>query len=211
MEAAVPAKKEVTRMQQRQYNMGEVVTFAKTTGRYGGLSNMSSEYPMFVNEVCIPSVEALYQASKFPLHPQIQREIVGESNAMRAKAVSRKYQSIIRPDWNDIRFEVMEWCLKVKLLQNWESFGGVLRSTEDMPIVEYSTKDNIWGAMPDGAGHLNGVNALGRLLMKVRDEFVVGGPKMECVIPPSITGFLLFGNKVSKVYAPEYYLEEYTV
>lgn len=65
--------------------------------------------------------------------------------------------------------------------------------------------------MPDGAGHLNGVNALGRLLMKVRDEFAVGGRKMECVIPPAITGFLLFGCKVSKVYAPEYYLEEYTV
>lgn len=111
----------------------------------GGLSNMPSKYPMFVNEVCIPFVEALYQASKFPLHPQVQRKIVGESNAMRAKVVSRKYQNIVRADWNDIRFEVMEWCLKVKLLQNWESFGGVLRSTAGLPIVEYSTKDNIWG------------------------------------------------------------------
>ena len=170
---------------------------------------MSSEYPMFVNEVCIPSVEALYQALKFPLQPQIQFEIVKESNAMRAKVISRSYQEFVRPDWDEIKFEVMEWCLKVKLIQNKETFGSLLRSTKDLPIVEYSTKDNLWGAIPDGEGHLRGVNALGRLLMKVRSEYILNEKEMEYVMAPAITGFLLFGTKVSKVYSSEYYMEEY--
>ena len=209
METFVPAQKKGMSMQQRQYNIEQVVTFAKVTGRYGGLSNMSSEYPMFVNEVCIPSVEALYQALKFPLQPQIQFEIVKESNAMRAKVISRNYQEFVRPDWNEIKFEVMEWCLKVKLIQNRETFGSLLRSTKDLPIVEYSTKDNLWGAIPDGEGHLRGVNALGRLLMKVRSEYILNEKEMEYVMAPAITGFLLFGTKVSKVYSSEYYMEEY--
>lgn len=196
-------------MQQRQYNIGQVVSFAKTTGRYGGLSNMSSEYPMFVNEVCIPSVEALYQAAKFPLQPQVQREIVNAENAMKAKVISRNYQHLVRPDWNDIRIEIMEWCLKVKLLQNRESFGELLRSTGDLPIVEYSKKDSLWGAIPDGEGHLVGVNALGRLLMALRNNYVMNEFALEYVCAPAITGFLFFGSKVSKVYSPEYYLEDY--
>ena len=109
-------------MQQRRYNIDQVVTFAKVTGKYGGLSNMSSEFPMFVNEVCIRSVEALYQAMKFPLQPQIQLDIINESNAMRAKVISRSHHEYVRPDWDEIKFEVMEWCLKVKLLQNKETW-----------------------------------------------------------------------------------------
>ena len=37
----------------RRYAMADVISFAKTTARYGGLSNMAPKYPLFVNEVFI--------------------------------------------------------------------------------------------------------------------------------------------------------------
>ena len=58
------------------YYKHQVISFAKTTGKFGGLSNMAADYVLFVNEINIPNVEALYQACKFPLYPEIQRQII---------------------------------------------------------------------------------------------------------------------------------------
>lgn len=194
---------------ERIYNKHEVVSFARTRGHYGGLSNMSQEYVMFVNEIPIHSVEALYQACKYPLYPEIQEEIIAENNPMEAKRISRKYHQYIRQDWDEIKFKVMEWCLTVKLTQNWERFGELLKSTQNATIVEYSSKDNIWGAMPSGRDELVGINAMGRLLMKLREEYVQTNRRPQFVIPPQITGFLFMGMPITKVYPAEYYLEDF--
>ncbi|MDP2452491.1 MULTISPECIES: hypothetical protein [unclassified Kaistella] len=50
----------------REYQKSNSITFAKTDGRFGGLSNMAPGYPLFINEVNIQSVEILYQACRFP-------------------------------------------------------------------------------------------------------------------------------------------------
>lgn len=192
----------------RTYNKREVITFAKTTGNFGALSNMAKDFPLFINEIMVDSTETLYQALKFPFHPEIQALILKQSNPMRAKIVSRHYQKCVRPDWDKIKFLVMEWCLRVKLLQNWESFGNVLRSTGRNTIVEYSVKDNIWGASPLDKDFLQGVNALGRLLMKIREEYLDGMQKPTMVAPPNILGFLFMGYPVATVYAPEYYFND---
>lgn len=191
----------------RRYEKYKVISFAKTNGRFGDLSNMAKDYVLFVNELSIPSVESLYQACKFSLYPKIQEEILLESNPMRSKITSRKYQSFIRQDWDNIKFNVMEWCLKIKLMQYWDKFGKTLKETEGKDIVEYSAKDTIWGAKPEG-DYLVGVNAMGRLLMKIRQEYVIANKQPEYVLPPNITGFLLLGNPITKVYAPEYYLDD---
>lgn len=192
----------------RIYESRNVLTFAKTTGRFGGLSNMSGDYALFVNEVYIPTVEALYQACKFPLYPSIQMEIVSQTNPMQAKTVSRHYQAFVRQDWDNVKLRVMEWCLKVKLLQNWDTFGRLLDETGDAVIVEYSTKDCVWGAMPKGDGTLEGFNALGRLLMKLRQEYVRDGESLHEVDPPAVAGMMLFNTPVGKVFSSDYYLAE---
>lgn len=192
----------------RLYNKRQVITFAKVHNLFGGLSNMSNDYTLFVNEVPIYSVEALYQACKFSLYPNIQRMIVAERNAMRAKQISRHYQTYVRQDWKKIQYQVMKWCLEVKLLQNWDTFGALLKSTGDSAIVEYSEKDIIWGASPIDNDSLRGINALGRLLMQVREEYVRPNRRPQCINPPQITGFLLFGTPISKVFNVDYYFEE---
>lgn len=191
----------------RTYNTCDAVTFSKVKGRYGIYSNMADNMSLFVNDVNIPSSEALYQACKFPLFPSIQHEILSQKNAMLAKKVARKYESYVRQDWIDIRFRVMRWCLHIKLLQNWNIFAAELIASGNRPIVECSTKDSVWGAMPNNDGTLTGVNALGRLLMELRMEICLNHP-LERVLPPKIDGFLLYGNKIETAYAPEILLAD---
>lgn len=193
----------------RIYNKLNIISFAKTTDHFGGLSNMAKNYPLFVNEILINSVESLYQACKFSLNPELQYEIISQKNPMRAKIISRQNQRYVRPDWDKIKYQVMEWCLKVKLMQNWDKFSKLLRETKDFPIVEYSKKDKVWGASPIDGNNLEGINALGRLLMKIRKDYIYPNEKPSMVTPPSITGFLLFGTPISTVYSPEYYLNDF--
>lgn len=192
----------------RKYSKADVVSFAKTTARYGGLSNMAPKYPLFVNEVLIHSSESLYQACKFPLYPKIQKEIIEQRNPMKAKEISRKYEAYVRKDWDEVKFKVMEWCLEVKLIQNWDTFSNVLIETGDKAIVEYSTKDDIWGAEPVG-DFLIGQNALGRLLMHVRANYIQEGRQRTKLLPPDVVGFLLFGYPIGIVYGQEYYYNEW--
>lgn len=190
------------------YNKHQVLSFAKTTGKFGGLSNMASDYVLFVNEINIPNAEALYQACKFSLYPEIQRMIIEERNPMTSKRISRQYQAYVRSDWDQIKIAVMDWCLQLKLLQNWDKFGGLLRDSGSSVIVEYSTKDDVWGAMPKDNDVLVGQNVLGRLLMKIRTEYVIPNKKPEKMLPPNVIGFMLYGVPITEVYAPEYYLDD---
>lgn len=188
-------------VEERTYIIKNSVTFAKVSGPYGRFSNMASNLTLMVNDINIPSTEALYQACKYPLFPKIQHEILTQKSPMLAKKCSQKYEQYIRQDWNDIRFQVMRWCLHLKLLQNWNVFSDILLRTGDLPIVEYSSKDPLWGAVPDGRGNLVGVNALGRLLMELRSEVNSECP-LQKVLPPNIDGFLLLGHEIGISYAP---------
>ena len=192
----------------RRYAMADVISFAKTTARYGGLSNMAPMYPLFVNEVLIYSSESLYQACKFPLYPKIQREIIEQRNPMRAKEISRKYERFVRDDWDEVKYKVMEWCLEVKLIQNWDTMANLLIETGNKDIVEYSAKDEIWGAKRVGST-LVGQNAMGRLLMQIRANYIEQGRQRKKLLPPDVVGFLLFGYPIGTVYGQEYYNDEW--
>ena len=86
----------------------------------------------------------------------------------------------------------MEWCISVKLFQNWEKFSALLLMTKGKNIVEFSMKDNTWGASP--AGNLFvGTNALGRLLMKVREDYILPLRKPMFIRTPDIPDFRLCG------------------
>lgn len=192
----------------RRYNKSDVISFAKTSAHFGELSNMAPRFPLFINEVLVHSSECLYQACKYPLCPEIQREIIEQSNPMVAKEISRKYQDYVRKDWDVIKFKVMGWCLATKLIQNWDTFSIVLRETGDKAIVEYSVKDSIWGAMPEG-DYLVGQNALGRLLMQVRKDYLINERQRYKLQPPDVVGFMLFGFPIGTVYGQDYYNNEW--
>lgn len=161
----------------KTYNSKEVVSFLKTSEPFGGLSNMAAGYRITLFGVRFRTSEHLYQALKFPDHPEIQLEIAETHSPIAAKMVARKrdYRALIRPDWEEIKLAVMEYCLRAKLRANFQQFGDLLRSTGSADIVEVSSKkDTFWGCVPDG-DLLVGHNHLGVLLADLRDELVREG------------------------------------
>lgn len=196
------------KISERTYNKKEVITFSKTTAEFGGLSNMASGYSLFVNETNIANTEILYQACRFPLFPKIQHEIISQANPMGAKEISRKYIQYSRQDWDTVKFDIMRWCLQIKLLQNFDKFSNLLLSTDDTPIVEFSMKDDVWGAVPVGKGLLKGKNALGRLLMEIREVYVKKTIEMEYVNSLNIPAFLLFDRPIDKAHKPEFVIKD---
>jgi len=81
-----------------------------------------------------------------------------------------KYKSFIRENWEIIRLKIMEWCIRVKISQNYLSFGNLLIETGDLSIVEYSSRDSFWGADFIDDNLLSGENHLGKIFMKLREE-----------------------------------------
>jgi ribA/ribD-fused uncharacterized protein len=163
---------------------------------------MASGYPLEVNGVHILTAEAMYQACRFPHLPDAQKEIIGQHSPMTAKMKSKTFRKDSRPDWDEVRFKVMRWCLRVKLAQNYEDFGRLLLATKDRPIVEQSRKDDYWGAKVAGFDDetLIGQNVLGRLLMELRERLKNDTNGSLKVVPPlKIPDFLLVGKPIGIV------------
>jgi len=193
---------EFTNKQVRIYNRNECVVFWKTDEPFGGLSNMAGGFPLQVNGIRILTSEALYQACRFPHKPDVQRLIIEQASPMTAKMKSKPYRSDSRPDWDQVRVKIMRWCLRVKLVQNWQKFSKLLLETGDRPIVEQSRKDDFWGAKPVDDQTLVGMNILGRLLMELREEVRRGGRAVFLRVEPlAIPDFLLLGKPIQPVIA----------
>lgn len=188
-------------LEQRVYKPAEVIAFRKTNERFGGLSNMAPNFPIVVNHVRFWTSEALYQCCRFPDEPNVQRIIASQRSPMTAKMKSKKYRERTRTDWDSIKVRAMKWSLRVKLAQNHNTFGQLLLSTGDKPIVEESAKDQFWGAKVQDRDSLAGINVLGRLLMELREQFRTSPSTFseQPVEPPAIPNFLLFGQPVGPV------------
>ncbi|HTU51350.1 MAG TPA: NADAR family protein [Acidobacteriaceae bacterium] len=187
--------------QLRTYIAKDCAVFRVTKEQYGGLSNMAGGFPLRVNGTTIWSSEALYQACRFPDRQDVQESILAERSPMTAKMKSKPYRKeYSRPDWENVKVKVMKWCLRIKLAQNWERFGELLRSTEDRPIVEESRKDDFWGAKRLEDGTLVGMNVLGRLLMGLRQELASNNSyRLKFVSPLDIPNFLLLGRPICEI------------
>jgi len=189
-----------------------VVTFKKTDEEFGGFSNMNGGFPVLVNGVRVRTSEHLYQALKFPDHPNIQREILEEPSPMVAKWIANRKDDKekkkegnkrkVRKDWESIQLEVMEFCLRVKLIYHWMKFGGLLRSTEGKDIFEIEARKGttpFWGVIEDEMG-FRGENHLGKLLMKLRSEFVdQDNESLRVLVPPAHLNLVFLGSEIEVV------------
>ncbi len=188
----------------RTYNRADSIVFLKTREAFGGLSNMAGGFPLCVNGIHIRTSEALYQACRFPHLPEVQRLIIEQRSPMTAKMKSRKHHQDSRTDWDWIRVKIMRWCLRVKLIQNWDAFSELLLKTGDQSIVEQSRKDDFWGAKPIDTHTLVGVNALGRLLMGLREEVKTEGQEAFLQVEPlDILDFSLNGRPIEPITVPD--------
>ncbi|OQY11495.1 MAG: hypothetical protein B6I30_06630 [Desulfobacteraceae bacterium 4572_187] len=169
------------------YGLRECAWFFKKTDSFWELSNMAGAMPVIFESQRCNSTEQLYQASKYSpdvecvpdskpkAEPNVRKRIFGQTAARGAKMTQKcaVKAGLVREDWEDDRFEVrihsMLWVLELKLWCNPRTFGTVLKSTENLPIVEKSRKDDFWGCKENG-GTLVGSNVLGKLLTLLRDE-----------------------------------------
>lgn len=194
---------ETKKHEHKIYNATESCIFRKTKELYGGLSNMASGFPLKVNGVHILTSEAIYQACRFPHLTDVQEKIIKEKSPMSAKMVGKPFRINSRVDWDDTRIKIMRWCLRVKLAQNFIEFGKLLESTFDKPIVEDSSKDDFWGAIRDKQDEnlLRGTNALGRLLMELRQFYNEKRYSYEMFVvePLNIPDFKLFGQDIDTI------------
>lgn len=182
------------------YLRADCAVFLKTKEKFGGLSNMAGGYPLRVNGIPIRTSEALYQACRFPHKPDLQRLIIEQRSPMTAKMKGKPFRHETREDWGLFRVAIMQWCVEVKLAQNWEAFSELLLSTGDRPIVEHSRKDDFWGAKPVDDERLAGANYLGLLLKSLRERVKrETRESLLCVPPLSIADFCLYGESIREI------------
>jgi len=82
--------------------------------------------------------------------------------------IIEKYRNlgvIMRPDWKDVREDIMYSCLYAKFTQDLEC-QRLLLSTGNKKLIEETKRDSYWGNGGDDTGQ----NRLGILLMKLRTE-----------------------------------------
>lgn len=163
---------------------------------------MAPGFPLCVNGVDIRTSEALYQACRFPYRPDVQQLIINERSPMAAKMRNKPYRQETRDDWNAVRVKIMRWCLRVKLSQNFDTFGDLLLRTGNHDIVEKKRATDFWGAKFTDDGLLVGENVLGRLLMELRDELkAVDSGHWQTVQPLNIPDFLLLQKPIAAVFS----------
>lgn len=99
------------------------------------------------------------------LVPKIQEKIRQIASPMDAALEGRNRQNPLRPDWEEIKDEVMLQVLRMKFSQNPE-IAKELLATGDAILIKHTRNDDYWADGGDGSGK----NKLGLLLMQVREE-----------------------------------------
>lgn len=182
------------RLSKRIYQKSDCITFKSTKGKFGGLSNMAPNFPVFINDLLINNVESLYQSLRFPDFPEIQQSILNKPSPISAKQYARQYIDKTRSDWYNNRFKIMKFCIQLKYYYNQNTFGDILLQTNNLTIVEFTFEDKVWGATDEGQ-YYEGTNALGRLLMELREDIKIKQYKLEL---PNIEKFRLLGKEINQ-------------
>ncbi|KAH7278822.1 hypothetical protein KP509_38G057400 [Ceratopteris richardii] len=156
-----------------------VISFYKAWDPMGALSNFSPHPIEFMNEGVLehwPGVEHYYQAQKFKgvqdtlamdVVKKIQEAQSPEEAAQLGRSLAMRRPDLVRADWEDVKLEVMYKALKAKF-SKYSGLRSLLLSTSGTILSESSPCDLFWGAGREGEG----LNNLGRLLMRLRSHFL---------------------------------------
>lgn len=133
-------------------------------GKHRFLSNFSPAEFVW-NKIVWKHSEGAYQSAK-SLDRQVRIAMSGIVSPAAAKHTGKRVD--IRPDWNEVRDEIMYDIVLEKFRQN-PDLKAKLIATGDAHLEEGNTwNDRYWGVCPVGSG--NGQNQLGKTLMKVRQQ-----------------------------------------
>lgn len=139
------------------------------TGRWNLIDNFAPT-PVTVDvgrgEQAFPTSEHAFAAAKaVNMHEYLP--IATATSPGLAKSLG--HQCVLRADWEEVKFEVMWKILLAKFDQNPDAVQ-VLRETRYRPIYEGNTwGDRIWGVTRGKGTTWVGRNALGAMLMELRE------------------------------------------
>ncbi|KAJ4826813.1 hypothetical protein Tsubulata_016033 [Turnera subulata] len=157
-----------------------IIFFYKTWDPFGAFSNFSP-HPIKMPDsdgtyTTWPSVEHYYQAHKFvgvsdpaarDCMEMIKSAKSPEEAAKMGRLMQRQRPDLVRSDWEGVKVDVMYKALSCKF-SSYPHLETMLRSTAGSVLVEASPHDLFWGGGREGEG----LNYLGRLLMRLRSEFL---------------------------------------
>lgn len=155
-----------------------ILYFGRDREHFGFLSHFHHAEIRLDDETW-PTAEHYYQAQKSidPSYREAIRTAKGPGVAKRLAAQPlapgkqakqswfRKHGSLPRPDWHDVKLDIMRAVDWAKFSQNPE-LARLLLGTGDAELIEDSPSEPFWGIGPDGAG----LNWAGKVLMEVRER-----------------------------------------
>lgn len=129
-------------------------------GEYRFLSNFAP-IPVFYDGIECRTSESAFQMMK-TLDLDLRRKI-GKSHPSQAKRAGRHVP--LRPDWEQVKDQVMYEIVLAKFSQNEDAKKALLDTKDAMLIEGNDWNDTYWGVC-NGVGK----NTLGQILMRVRKE-----------------------------------------
>ncbi|HEX2898907.1 MAG TPA: NADAR family protein [Bacteroidia bacterium] len=145
----------------------EEIKFYSVGAPYGEFSCFAV-YPIRVKGKIWPTTEHYFQAQKFAGTSQ-ELAIQKAATPMKAAELGRTKKIRVRPTWDNVKDNIMLEAMRAKFSQHAE-LKTLLLATEDANLVEHTETDAYWGDGGDGKG----LNKLGKILMKVREELQKG-------------------------------------
>jgi len=129
---------------------------------YGCFSNFS-RHGIDMEGNWWPTVEHYFQAQKFA-GTSYATQIQQATTPKQAAELGRSRKHPLRPDWEQIKNEIMFRAV-LRKFEIHEELCAILLNTGEEDIVENAPGDYYWGCGADGSGK----NMLGKLIVKVRD------------------------------------------
>ena len=160
-----------------------ILYFRRDRDMYRFLSHFHPA-PVHLDGETSPTVEHYYQTQKSfdPAYREAIRGAISPGMAKRLAAPPqaprkfsgqswfRKHHALPRPDWHEVKLEIMRRADRAKFTQN-PDLAAMLMATGDAALVEDSSGEPYWSTGPDGRGE----NWAGRLLMEIREELRARG------------------------------------